>query len=115
MPTKQQPIGPLRDRIDVQSVTPTKDAMGSPMQTWATLYTLWANVRQASNSETWRRQQMQSSAGWTIIIRYHSALTPQMRVRWQNRTFQIKGLENPDGVKRFLVIAADELAATNLQ
>ncbi len=108
-------IGAMRDRIEVQSVTETKDGIGSPVQSWATLYTLWADVRQASNSETWRRQQMQSAAGWTIVIRYHADLTPQMRVKWNSRVFQIRGLENPDTVKRFLVIAAEELSATVLQ
>lgn len=111
----QQEIGALRERVDIQQVTETKDAIGSPIQTWTTIASTWAEVRQASGSETFRRQQIQSKAGWTIIVRYNSMLTPQMRVIWRGRTFQITALENPDLRRRFLKIAAEELSVVNLQ
>jgi SPP1 family predicted phage head-tail adaptor len=114
---KPQSIGALRERIEVQSLAETKDAMGAPIQAWSTLATLWAEVRPASSGETWRRQQMQSSAGWTVVIRHRADLTPQMRIVWTNlktgrvHTFQIKGTENPDMRGRFLEIACEELSA----
>jgi len=115
MATKQQPIGDLREKIDIQSVTSTKDSIGSPVQSWNTIATTWAEVRQASGSETFRRQQMQAGATWTIIVRYRSDLRPQMRVLWRNRTFQIRSLENSDMRRRFLELACEELSVSNLQ
>ena len=109
-----QSIGALRERVDIQRVAETKDAIGSPIQSWSTLATTWAEVRPASGGEAFRRQQMQASAAWTVILRYRSDLTPQMRIAWRGRLFQIRALENFDLRRRFLGIAADEIATTTL-
>jgi SPP1 family predicted phage head-tail adaptor len=109
---KAQAIGPLRERVAIQQMTETKDAMLAAQQTWATLLTVWAEVRPASNSEMWRRQQIQSTSNWTVTIRYRTGITPQMRVVWNGRAFLIRGVDNSDMRKRFIELACEELEVT---
>jgi SPP1 family predicted phage head-tail adaptor len=105
----------LRERVDIQAVSETKDAMGSPVQAWSTVAQVWADVAPMSTSEQWRRQQMQSAAGFKVTVRYRADLTPQHRIVLRNRVFQVRGMTNPDQRKRFLEIACDEINTTVLQ
>jgi len=114
MAKPQAGLGALRERIVVQTLDATKDAIGASIQDWSTLATIWAEVRPASSGEAFRRSQMQSQSGWTIVARYRQDLTPQMRLVWRHRVFQIRGLENADMRRRFLSIAAEELNVTSL-
>jgi SPP1 family predicted phage head-tail adaptor len=102
--------GDLRERVSIQQVSTTRDAMGGEIQSWANLGTFWAQVAPMSAGEQYRRQQVQSSANWKITIRYNAEVTPQMRVRWQGHVFLVKGITNPDARKRFLELACEELA-----
>lgn len=104
-------IGALRERIEIQQVATSRDAIGGEVQTWGPLAGVWARVEPMSSSEQWRRQQMQASAAWKITIRWRADVTTKHRVVWGTRVFLVKGVTNSDERKRFLVLACDEMAA----
>jgi SPP1 family predicted phage head-tail adaptor len=115
---KPQSIGAMRERIDLQTVQETKDGMGAPIQAWSAVASVWAEVRPASSGERYGRQQMQSSATWTIVVRHRADVTQQMRVAWTNtktgrtHSFQVRGVECSDMRGRFLELACEELSTT---
>ena len=104
-------IGDLRERVELQSMSPTRDAIGGEVQGWTTLANVWAQVTPMSAGEQYRRQQMQASAQWKVTIRYRADITSKMRVLWSGRTFQVKGVTSADERKRFLAMACEEIAA----
>lgn len=107
--------GELRERIAVQRVTNTRDSMGGVIQTWSTVYTLWASVQPMSAGEQFRRQQIQAAADWKIIVRFKNAITITDRIVWRGRTFQISALSNDDLQTRFTTIACKELEVADTE
>lgn len=103
--------GDLRERVLIQQVSTTRDAMGGEIQAWSNLGTFWAQVAPMSAGEQYRRSQVQSSANWKITVRYNASITPQMRIAWRGHTFLVKGMTNPDMRRRFLELACEELMA----
>lgn len=106
----QEPgAGELRERVTIQRVTNTRDAIGGVIETWATLVTVYARVLPMSAGEQYRRQQIQAKADWKVTVRYNNEIRPADRLVWRTRTFQIKGVLNPDLHRRFLDLACEEL------
>lgn len=105
-------IGNLRERVALQVVAETKDGMGAAIQGWSTVAQVWADVAPMGVGEQWRRQQMQANANFKVTIRYRADVTPQMRIAWGTRTFQVRGATNLDQRKRYLEIACEEIGAT---
>jgi SPP1 family predicted phage head-tail adaptor len=107
-------IGDLRERIALQRESRSRDRAGGFVTSWLTVATVWARVAPVSTGERFMRQQMQASAEWKVTIRYRSDLSPKMRVVWNGRTFEIRGMPNPDERRRFLDLACDELSVQGL-
>lgn len=103
--------GDLRERIVIEQVATTRDAVGGQVETWSNLATLWARVQPTSASERFYRQATNAAAGWKISIRYRTDITTKMRIVWGSRRFEIRGVQNIDEQKRFLELAADEIIA----
>jgi SPP1 family predicted phage head-tail adaptor len=101
--------GELRERVTIQRVTSTRDAIGGVIETWSTLMTVYAKVAPMSAGEQYRRQQIQAKADWKVTVRYANTIAPADRIVWRERTFQIKGITNPDMRRRFLDLACEEL------
>lgn len=111
MPT----VGALNQRVQIQRVSNTRDDMGGMIQSWATIATVWAEVKPISAGEQFRRQQIQASASHKVTIRYRNDLLPSDRIVWRNRTFQLKGEMNEDQRRRFSTWACEELQVAQTQ
>lgn len=103
--------GDLRERVTLQSVSTTRDIVGGLVESWATTATLWAKVEPMSARESWYRQQMNASASWKVSIRYRSGVTSKQRIVWGTRTFEVRGVTDPDNRRRYLELACDEIVA----
>lgn len=111
-------IGELRDRIRIEQDNGTTfDEIGGAIPGWTALNVgtedgmIWAKVEPMSQGEQWRRLQMNATANWKITIRYRSDLTTKLRVMFGSRTFEVKGVSNPDMRKRFCELACEEMVA----
>lgn len=107
--------GELRERVTIQRVSNARDAIGGVIETWSTLMQVYAKVAPMSAGEQYRRQQIQASAQWKVTVRYANAIAPADRLVWRDRTFQIKGITNPDMRRRFLDLACEELQVAQTQ
>lgn len=103
--------GDLRERVELQTATQTRDAIGGIVMTWATTATLWAKVEQMSAREQWHREQLRASAGWRVTIRHRTGVTTKQRVVWAGRTLEITGVTDIEQKRRFLALACDERVA----
>lgn len=104
--------GDLRHRVELQAASTTRDRVGGLVTTWATLATVWAKVEPMSARESWWRQQMNAAAAWKISLRYRADLTTKHRIVYDGRTFEVRGVTDPDQGKRYLELACDELIAS---
>lgn len=101
--------GELRHRVTIQQKTTTQDTYGAPVETWAALATVWANVEALSGREFFDSQQTVAQADHRITIRYRSDVKPAMRVIYGTRTFDIQAVLDKEGRKRALELLCKEV------
>lgn len=100
--------GQLRHRITIE--TPTEvNTNGSLSSTWATLATVWAAVEPLTGREYFQTQQSQSTVSTRIRIRNRTDVTPQMRVLFDGRYFEIETLIHDRTNARELILMCREV------
>lgn len=112
---KEPGAGDLNERVTILRRSSTRDAMGGQIENWQVRCELWAQVQPMSAGEQYRRQQIQAKADWKVTVRYNGDIAPADRVSWRGRTFEIKGILNPDMRRRFLDLACEELQVAQTQ
>lgn len=103
-------IGAMRERVDIQTRTPTVGAIGNVAFAWATTATVWAQVRPMSARERFVAERLAARGVYEITIRWRTGITPAMRMLWRGRTFNVKQILNPDERRRFLTIIVEDAA-----
>jgi SPP1 family predicted phage head-tail adaptor len=88
-------IGRLRHRITIEEPTRTADGMGGWTVTWTEVSTVWAGVEPVSGKERIAADAVEAEVTHKVIIRYASWLTPDMRITFGDRHFDIRAIINP--------------------
>jgi len=84
--------GRMDRRITLQRKSSSQDSFGQPIETWADISTVWAEVVPVSGNERFVSQQVIAEADTLFKIRYMSGLTPLDRVVYDGRTYDVKGV-----------------------
>lgn len=111
-PCSKIKIGELRHRITIEVNTRTPDGQGGYTQSWATHATVWAKIKQLSQSERMIAQKMDNPATHRFTCRYVAGVKGDMRITYQSREFNIARINNLDENNAFLEIDAVEGAPT---
>lgn len=72
--------GQLRHRVQIQTVTQTRDAHGGNTEGWATTDTVWAAVEPLSGHELYVAQQVHARTTVRIRMRRWAGLTTRHRL-----------------------------------
>ena len=98
-------IGQLDRRIVIQRATTTIDSYGERIETWGTVYTLWAKVDWKASD---RKEESQELVNITDVVFYVRNLgvtiLPNYRITFDSGTYIIHGIKQIDGRERFLEI-----------
>lgn len=105
-------IADLNNRVTLQSLTDTSDGQGGAEEVWADVATLWAKLQPTSSRERNFSSQIQYQRTHVAWIRHRSDITSAMRILFDSRYFQIKGIRRPDEKKFFLVLDLEENQGT---
>lgn len=81
----------LRHRVELQSKTEARDAVGGFSHTWATEATVYASIEPVRAADTQEAQQIEHRVTHTIWIRHRTDIQPDWRVRFGSRIFNIIG------------------------
>jgi SPP1 family predicted phage head-tail adaptor len=81
--------GLLNNRIAVQQISSTQDALGQLVQTWTTVSTLWANIKHTSGIEAVKAGAEASIVRASIRIRFTESINTAMRVIAGTTTYNI--------------------------
>lgn len=86
--------GKLRQRITLQEVTETRDAVGGIIQTWADVRKVWAQVEPLSGQERFAVDHAKADIDTRITVRGPSAsdVTPKMRILFGAKIFDIESI-----------------------
>lgn len=86
--------GRWRSKLTIQANTPTRDSIGGEVASWATHATWWAELVQAKGGEAFRGGVVHAGADSVASGRYITGVTPQMRVTYGSRIFDILNVNN---------------------
>ncbi len=93
-------LGKLLHRITIEAPAESSDGQGGGLQTWATFATVWAEVKPASAFERFNSQRVEADVTHKIRVRYNKDITAAMRISFDNRKFQIKGVRPDDDYRK---------------
>lgn len=107
-------VGELRHRVVIESAAESTDSQGGQTTSWSTFATVWAKLEPLSAGEIRFSDQIQYRRTHKCWMRYRSDVTvdTSMRVFFNSRYFQIKGLRQPDERKFFLLLDLEENVGT---
>ena len=107
-------IGELRHRIIIEVLTNTTDLQGGQSTTWATYANAYALINPVSASEIQFATKIQYRRTHKCVIRQRSDLTftTAMRVNFDSRFFQIKGIRKVDEQDFYLMLDLEEGVGT---
>jgi SPP1 family predicted phage head-tail adaptor len=104
-------IGELRDHVTIQGMTSIADPYGEPVETWAEVATVPAEVIAVSGREAVIAQQTRAVTSWRVRMRYRGDVTPAHRFLFGGRILAITWGGDPDGNGRELVFYCSESIA----
>ncbi len=108
-------IGNMRSRVTFQELAEVSDGQGGQTESWNNLAdtpTVWCYLRPTKANERFFSQQIQYQRTHEAIIRYRDDIIPEMRMTFDSRTFQIKGVRRPDERKAYLILDVEENQGT---
>lgn len=85
--------GKLDKIITLQRFTSTVDEDGTPIETWADLATVRAQLVQSTTEEFMRGWGASSEAAIVFRIRHMGDITPADRVTYQGRAYDLKEIK----------------------
>lgn len=85
--------------VVIKTPTATQDAAGQPIPTWATLATVWANIRHLSGTESIKADAESSTVKASIRILRRTDVNASMRVTHGSTNYRILAVL-PDEVER---------------
>jgi SPP1 family predicted phage head-tail adaptor len=111
-------IGPLTERLTVQTRTATTDTQGGRSVAWSTLATVWAALESFTAAERLQAQAIGSQQGLRFRVRRRLDVTPSMRVSWtptfppnaSARTLEIHGVAPVDDGRTWMRLECGEVS-----
>jgi SPP1 family predicted phage head-tail adaptor len=88
--------GKYRHRVAIQANTPTREASGAEVPSWATVVSWWVAIEPAGGRESLNADQVQAIATHTIRMRRYSGLAVEHRILKGDRAFAINSIVDTD-------------------
>jgi SPP1 family predicted phage head-tail adaptor len=101
--------GELNRRVELQSKTVTYDSYNQPVETWATIATVWAFIITSGGGEFFAAQKVNADTEAVFKIRYRTDVTVENRIKYGDRIFQILAINESDAGHREIKISAKEV------
>jgi len=100
--------GALRHKVTIKAPTETPSARGGVTTTWAGTDTRRCAIRPLTGREFQEAQATHSDVTHRVIMRYYSGLTPEYKLVFGSRTFQVTRVLTKDEVHRIMELEVKE-------
>ncbi len=106
--------GELRHLIAVQQKAVTVDSNGDRTEAWSLYHEAWASIETGNGREFFQAKQTWADLSHTIILRWKTGITHDMRVLFNDpktgaaRYFNIRAVLNPDERTQMLTLQCSE-------
>ena len=100
--------GELDKRIQIRDFTMALNAMGTPVQTWYTLDTVWAKIEPLTGKEYFDAQKENAEVDTRVKIRFRRKMKPSQRLLYGSRLYKIQSIINPKEDHKYTIIMCKE-------
>lgn len=100
--------GDLREQVLIQTRSEARTTSGGVQETWSTTYTRRAKVETVRGMEAANLAQSEAKSDIRVFIRYQSGITPQQRLVWNSRNFDIQSVHEIGAEGRWLELMCRE-------
>ena len=102
-------IGLLRKRITIQSETQTTDSAGGYTLGWTDVAVVWGAIQPLNGREVFAASDLQGRVTHRVTIRPPAVtVTPDMRLLWNSRIFNIHSVQNVDELNHWLELEVED-------
>lgn len=106
-------IGKLRHLITIQRGTRVEDGAGGGEVAWQDLPDqVWAEITPVRASERFFAGKLEENISHTVRLRDRFEVDADMRILFEGRVFQIRGVTNPDERSRWTILKCEEGTAS---
>jgi SPP1 family predicted phage head-tail adaptor len=105
--------GKLNKRITLQSYQSIKDDEGIVSKQWVNLMTVYASVEPLSGREYWQAAATQSENTVKFLIRYKQNITSDLRLIYNNKSYDVKSVIDPNEAHKELILMCAEVQNDN--
>ncbi len=103
------PIGALRHRLRLEAPVDADDGAGGFSRSYRSVNSIWAQVSAISANQQFNEQRFEQTNNYQIVIRWRADVVAGMRFVFRDRLFLIQASSDPDGRRRFLTCACEEI------
>jgi len=101
--------GILRHLITIERPMITTNEYGESIITWTTFFETKAAIRPLKGTERFYNHALHSEATHSLTFRFKEQITPVMRVKFKERTFEITGVLNFNEANRTTLLLTKEV------
>jgi SPP1 family predicted phage head-tail adaptor len=102
--------GELRERVEIQTATVTRDAYGAELPAWATVATVWAKVVERGGREPILADRPVMMISYEITMRAGVTVTHGQQCLWAGKTLSVETV-TPVPAAGLIVLRCLEAAA----
>ena len=104
-------VGKLRQRLHLESSTPTRNSVGEEVDNWEAYDVVWGEVVPLSGRELFQARQVEAEVTHRVTIRYRDGVSPKHRVIHKNRTLEVVSVLDREERERWLDLVCKEAIA----
>jgi SPP1 family predicted phage head-tail adaptor len=101
-------VGDLRHRVRIERGVRSEDGAGGATLDWQPVAEVWAAIWSREMDETFAHGHVAGKATHDVWMRYRSDVTPDMRIRFGARVFDIRGALDVEDRGRWLKCPVEE-------
>lgn len=101
-------LGPMREKITVQSSSEAVSSAGVVTKTWTTIATPFARVEPLDGTEAVKGERLRSDNRFRATVHFRGDWGAGLRVVWRGRTFDVTSCEDKVGDRKFLTLMMTE-------
>lgn len=101
-------IGDLRQRVTIETFARVPDGGGGANGSWTTVADVWAALLPAGGGEAFNHDRVAGRQAFTVWMRHRDGVRPEMRLRLENRVFDIRSVADVEERGRWLRLDVEE-------
>lgn len=99
----------LNQRITIEEAIETPDDKGGFITAWSPKMIVWAEISPISAHQNFETHKIEDVVSHIIIMRFIEGVDTKMRIKYNDRIFNIKGIINVREKNRILKIKTEEV------